>query len=70
MEPRSKTTADSSLTWFKSSYSGAEGGDCIEVATCSCGVHIRDSKDIAHPGLTVGEGAWAMFVGHAAHQGD
>ncbi|MHC0433465.1 DUF397 domain-containing protein [Streptomyces sp. O3] len=22
----------SELTWFKSSYSGAEGGDCVEVA--------------------------------------
>ncbi|MFF8783518.1 DUF397 domain-containing protein [Streptomyces sp. NPDC015125] len=25
-------TADDDLTWFKSSYSGSAGGDCIEVA--------------------------------------
>ncbi|MFG2858070.1 DUF397 domain-containing protein [Streptomyces mirabilis] len=33
MRPRTKSTANSSLTWFKSNYSGAEGGDCGEVAT-------------------------------------
>jgi hypothetical protein len=68
MTPRTKTTADSSLTWFKSSYSGAEGGDCVEVAACRCIVHVRDSKDSARPGLAVGADAWAMFVGYAVHE--
>lgn len=33
------------LAWFKSSYSGAEGGQCVEVAACPEAVHVRDSKD-------------------------
>ncbi|MBO1336291.1 DUF397 domain-containing protein [Streptomyces sp. VRA16 Mangrove soil] len=28
--PHDRTTAD--LAWFKSSYSGSQGGDCLEVA--------------------------------------
>ncbi|WP_330291491.1 DUF397 domain-containing protein [Streptomyces sp. NBC_00576] len=64
MTPRTKNTADSSLTWFKSSYSGAEGGDCVEAATSPQTIHVRDSKDTARPGLTVGTDAWTMFVGY------
>jgi hypothetical protein len=36
-------TAESELTWFKSSYSDTEGGDCVEVAAGMGVVHIRDS---------------------------
>ncbi|MFJ4939642.1 DUF397 domain-containing protein [Streptomyces pseudovenezuelae] len=68
MTPGTKTTANSSLTWFKSSYSGAEGGDCVEVATCRCIVRVRDSKDTSRPGFAVGPGAWATFVGYAVYQ--
>ncbi|GKQ34111.1 DUF397 domain-containing protein [Streptomyces sp. A012304] len=68
MTPRPKSKADSSLTWFKSSYSGAEGGDCVEVATSTRTIHVRDSKDRDHPGLAVGPDAWAMFVGYAVDQ--
>lgn len=53
------------LTWVKSTYSSGEGGQCVEVATCSQAVHVRDSKDIARPGLAVGPDAWAVFVGYA-----
>ncbi|MGA5067949.1 DUF397 domain-containing protein [Streptomyces exfoliatus] len=55
-----------SLAWFKSSYSGAEGGDCIEVATGDDAVHVRDSKDVARPALRVSPQAWAGFVGLAS----
>lgn len=41
------------LVWLKSSYSGAEGGQCVEVANVSGAVHIRDSKVAAGPVLTV-----------------
>ncbi|MEV7301909.1 DUF397 domain-containing protein [Streptomyces clavifer] len=51
------------LTWSKSSYSGAEGGDCVEVATCLDKVHIRDSKNITRPGLSLDPSAWTAFVG-------
>ncbi|WP_371794871.1 DUF397 domain-containing protein [Streptomyces sp. NBC_01718] len=54
------------LAWFKSSYSGAEGGDCVEVANAIGAVHIRDSKVAAGPVLTVSPHAWAGFVGSAA----
>ncbi|MFF0288991.1 DUF397 domain-containing protein [Streptomyces sp. NPDC005262] len=53
------------LAWFKSSYSGAEGGDCVEVADATGAVHIRDSKVAAGPVLTVSRHAWARFVGVA-----
>ncbi|MEU0104249.1 DUF397 domain-containing protein [Streptomyces sp. NPDC006251] len=35
------------LSWFKSSYSGNEGGGCLEVAAAPGAVHVRDSKDPA-----------------------
>ncbi|MFB8208608.1 DUF397 domain-containing protein [Streptomyces sp. NPDC056010] len=54
------------LAWFKSSYSGAEGGDCIEVANGAGAVHVRDSKDVAGPVLRVSPNAWTGFVGLAA----
>ncbi|MET9472363.1 DUF397 domain-containing protein [Streptomyces sp. NPDC002922] len=53
------------LVWLKSSYSGAEGGQCVEVANVSGAVHIRDSKVAAGPVLTVSPHAWAGFVGLA-----
>ncbi|MEU5219091.1 DUF397 domain-containing protein [Streptomyces sp. NPDC020807] len=55
-----------SLAWFKSSYSGGEGGQCIEVAAGAGSVHVRDSKDVTRPGLRVSPHAWAGFVGLAA----
>ncbi|MFD3656405.1 DUF397 domain-containing protein [Streptomyces sp. NPDC058620] len=54
------------LAWVKSSYSGAEGGQCVEVANAPGAVHIRDSKTSAGPVLTVSPHAWAGFVGLAA----
>ncbi|MFE2284914.1 DUF397 domain-containing protein [Streptomyces sp. NPDC059443] len=53
------------LTWFKSSYSGSEGGDCVEIAAHTTAVHIRDSKVTEGPVLTVAPAAWAVFVGDA-----
>ncbi|MDI3386278.1 DUF397 domain-containing protein [Streptomyces sp. B-S-A8] len=51
------------LTWRKSSYSGAEGGQCVEVAATPDAVHIRDSKrPLTRPTLAVGREAWAGFV--------
>ncbi|MES5819377.1 DUF397 domain-containing protein [Streptomyces sp. RG80] len=50
------------LQWFKSSYSGSEGGDCVEVATQPSAVLVRDSKNPSGPRLTVAPDAWAAFV--------
>ena len=64
------TNAEASATtseraWFKSSYSGAEGGDCVEIARGTSAVHVRDSKDAAGPVLTVSREAWDGFVASA-----
>ncbi|WP_430625662.1 DUF397 domain-containing protein [Streptomyces sp. NBC_01264] len=53
----------SQIRWFKSSYSGSEGDDCVEVASCPDSVHIRDSKLTASPELAVSPRTWAAFVG-------
>ncbi|WP_405860819.1 DUF397 domain-containing protein [Streptomyces sp. NBC_01515] len=52
------------LEWFKSSYSGSEGGQCVEVATCPNTIHIRDSKKPEADGATLqlGPAAWAAFT--------
>ncbi|MFI5866640.1 DUF397 domain-containing protein [Streptomyces sp. NPDC051546] len=51
------------LDWFKSSYSsGSEGDSCVEVATTPGTIHVRDSKDIHQPHLTLTPHAWAEFV--------
>ncbi|MER7779752.1 DUF397 domain-containing protein [Streptomyces sp. NPDC096191] len=59
------TAATSQLAWFKSSYSGAEGGDCVEVAAGARAVRVRDSKNVSGPVLTVSSDAWANFVASA-----
>ncbi|MDQ0813803.1 hypothetical protein QFZ63_005517 [Streptomyces sp. B3I7] len=54
------------LAWFKSSYSSSgDGNDCVEVAISPAAVHVRDSKNITGPRLTLAPGAWAPFVAHA-----
>ncbi|WP_181764100.1 DUF397 domain-containing protein [Streptomyces albidus (ex Kaewkla and Franco 2022)] len=52
----------SNLRWIKSSYSGGEGGECVEVALSHTSVHIRDSKDAEGTRLTVGCDQWTEFV--------
>lgn len=50
------------LEWFKSSYSTGDGGECVEFAAGAAHVHVRDSKQISGPVLTIAPGAWAGFV--------
>ncbi|MET8704109.1 DUF397 domain-containing protein [Kitasatospora sp. NPDC058032] len=50
------------LVWFKSSYSGGEGGDCVEVAETAGSVLVRDSKDKSGPRLGFSPAAWKSFV--------
>lgn len=50
------------LTWFKSSYSGGEGGDCLEAALTPATVHLRDSKHPAGPHMTLSPTAWSAFL--------
>ena len=50
------------LAWFKSSYSSAQGDNCIEVALAPTTIHIRDTKDRTRPHLTLTPAAWSAFV--------
>ncbi|WP_326689638.1 MULTISPECIES: DUF397 domain-containing protein [unclassified Streptomyces] len=50
------------LSWFKSSYSGPDGGDCVEVAHTTGAVHVRDSKEQRGPVLSVPPRQWATFI--------
>ncbi|GAQ51499.1 DUF397 domain-containing protein [Streptomyces acidiscabies] len=62
MNNAESSTAASGLTWFKSSYSGAEGGQCVEVSARTTAVHVRDSKDTSLPHFSVSRDAWSGFV--------
>ncbi|WP_329490408.1 DUF397 domain-containing protein [Kitasatospora sp. NBC_01246] len=53
------------LAWFKSGYSGTEGGACIEVAAMTTAVRVRDSKNRSGPQLAFSPAAWADFVAFA-----
>ncbi|GGV79990.1 hypothetical protein GCM10010294_51510 [Streptomyces griseoloalbus] len=50
------------LTWLKSSYSGDEGGECVEVAPATTVIHVRDSKERGGPQLAFPRRAWYGFV--------
>ncbi|GAA1513771.1 hypothetical protein GCM10009677_53650 [Sphaerisporangium rubeum] len=51
-----------SATWTKSSYSGGNGGNCVEIASLAGGRRgVRDSKDPAGPVLVVGTDGWHAF---------
>ncbi|MFJ8184756.1 DUF397 domain-containing protein [Streptomyces sp. NPDC096105] len=54
------------LAWFKSSYSGSSGDDCVEVAVTEQVIHVRDSKDVARPAFAVGREGWGQFVRFAS----
>ncbi|MFI6948395.1 DUF397 domain-containing protein [Streptomyces sp. NPDC050422] len=49
--------------WFKSSYSGGSGTECVEAALTTVGTFVRDSKRPSSGDFHVGSGAWAHFVG-------
>jgi hypothetical protein len=50
-------------SWRKSSYSGGNGGTCVEVADGLAGVMpVRDSKDPQGPALVFSSSAWQSFV--------
>lgn len=50
------------LDWKKSSYSSANGGDCVEVATLTTEAAIRDSKAPWRGHLTVPAPEFALFI--------
>ena len=56
----------SSAVWRKSSRSGSNGGNCVEVATNLPGiVAVRDSKDRQGPALIFTPDEWRAFLAGA-----
>ena len=51
-----------SPTWRTSSYSGSNGGNCIQVATAANTVTVRDSKDRHGPTLAFDSRDWQRFT--------
>ncbi|OON72101.1 DUF397 domain-containing protein [Streptomyces tsukubensis] len=57
------------LRWVKSTYSGGEGGQCIEwapeYAAATGEFVVRDSKNPGGPVLSLSREGWAGFVAFA-----
>jgi hypothetical protein len=53
----------SAPAWRKSSYSGNDGGNCVEVAASGL-VLVRDTKDRAGAVLPLSATAWRTFIEH------
>jgi hypothetical protein len=49
-------------TWRKSTYSGSNGSDCVEVGGTGRAVAVRDTKDRAGAVLAFGPDAWRRFA--------
>lgn len=53
------------LNWRKSTFSGNNGGQCVEVAFAPDTVHIRHSKHL-EPTITIPAGDWPPFLQHVS----
>jgi hypothetical protein len=52
----------SSVDWRTSTYSGPNGGACVEVGTATPGVVVRDATDRAAAVLTIPAHAWRAML--------
>jgi hypothetical protein len=50
------------MDWRKSSFSGANGGACLEAATANSAVFIRDTTSRDRLTLSVPAAAWEKFT--------
>lgn len=50
------------LTWIKSSYSNAAGGECVECAWSGRSILVRDSKSPETSRISVSTRAWGHFL--------
>ncbi|WP_328582982.1 DUF397 domain-containing protein [Streptomyces sp. NBC_00370] len=55
------------LGWRKSSYSGPNNDDCLEVADGHNLVPVRDSKSTHEPALVFQHDSWSRFVQGIKH---
>jgi Domain of unknown function (DUF397) len=51
-----------SANWRKSTFSGNNGGQCVEVGNASSGLVVRDTTDRAGAVLTVSASAWRALL--------
>ena len=49
-------------TWRKSTYSGSNGGDCVETAGADGEILVRDTTDRDGGALAFTADAWAEFT--------
>jgi hypothetical protein len=54
--------ANSAVTWRKSSYSGNNGSNCVEVGNAAHLIAVLDSKVPDDPRLVFGREAWEAFA--------
>ena len=50
------------IAWRKSSYSGSNGGACVEIGTVGPAVAVRDSKHPDGPLLAFAAETWKAFT--------
>jgi hypothetical protein len=53
---------DDELRWFTSSFSGGNGGSCVEVAFLPAAVAVRDTKDRTLAPHRYPVAAWSEFL--------
>lgn len=49
--------------WRKSSYSGTNGGDCVEAADMNGRILVRDTTDRRGVVLSISPDEWSRFTG-------
>jgi hypothetical protein len=54
---------DTDLKWRKASYSSNGGAECVEVATDTQGLVVRDTPDRTGTVLAFSPDAWCRFTG-------
>jgi hypothetical protein len=51
------------MDWRKSTYSGSDGGNCVETGSANGAVMVRDTTDRDGGTLAFGVDAWRAFLG-------
>jgi hypothetical protein len=51
-----------SVPWRKSSYSGTNGGDCVEAADMEGRILVRDTTNRGGVVLSISTEAWHLFT--------
>lgn len=66
MTGNTRTDEKTGLIWRKSSYSGGEQGQCVEVTEMPSAIHVRDTKDPDGPSLILTAAGFSAFTQFAS----